>query len=142
LAEGVNHLILINIKNLNKMTTNQFKFALIVLEAYKQRTKEIHWNAISIHEHKLADEVYLALNEFQDNFAEEGFIIFDKFNSLEFKTGTTNTSSSDLKDLLEKLKGTLIDIRIKMLSDEYGLLAIVDFFIHDVNKFIYLAEMS
>lgn len=111
------------------------------LEAFKVRFKELHWNAGNTALHKLCDQVLDFLGEFQDEFAESGFIQFGKFSAGEFNAPTDLIVSETLKETLKELFSTIIDVKGLTAPDEKrqpDFSALTDTAITEVKRLIYL----
>lgn len=115
------------------------------LEGYKVKFKELHWNALTLNSHKLADSISDSLKEFQDSIAEDGFSMNGKFVNNAFFPN--KIESSTIKETLIMLTSTVIDFRKEnnILPQEIGLngiLSVCDAYIHDLNKFLYLVDLQ
>jgi hypothetical protein len=124
------------------MNEFQFQEFLKTLEGFKIKFREFHWNAVTLSAHRLCDDIIDNINEHQDNIAEEGFTVFGKFGPDIFFP--TQNFSSDIKSGLNELLSNLIELRT-IISNENELVsiaAILDEFIHDVRKFIYLSDLN
>lgn len=120
------------------METQKFLNYLNVLEGFKTVLKEQHWLAETLNNHQLVDNVLSSLNQFQDNFAEEGFIVFGTFAKNSFYS--VKIANEDFEIILNKLTNLITNIREDSL-DFPGILAICDEFIHTLNKYKYLNKM-
>jgi DNA-binding ferritin-like protein len=126
------------------METNLLRF-IQILEGFKIKFKELHWNADSQHLHNLADEIYESLNQFQDEFAEEVFANYKKFESNSFKPIYGKTKL--FIETLDKLTEFISIIKRKLVShndnsdiDNSGLIGLCDNYLHVFRKFQYLAK--
>jgi len=120
----------------------KFEELLCTLEGYKTKFREFHWNAKLMSEHKLCDDVMGSITEFQDNIAEEGFVIFGKFESNTFVASQVSSNSvvESLTELITLIGETKIDV-----SEDLSLCsisAICDEFIHTFRKYIYLSQLQ
>jgi len=120
------------------MNKSDFLLLICYLEGFKTKFRELHWNAKLKSEHVLCDEIMDSIINFQDNFAEEGFTFFKKFNQGEFipELNYSQTTISALNELL----ALLMENKILLIKNiEFcSLSALVDEMIHKVRKFITL----
>lgn len=121
------------------MDKNIHMVILGALEGFKIRFKELHWAAVTMVEHKLADDILSSLNSFQDEFAEEGFGIFGNPEIGDLIIEQIFTTN--IIDTLDYLLNVLNQAR-KSAENFPGLLGITDAYIHDINKFKYLAKLQ
>lgn len=126
------------------MNQEMFENFLKDLEGYKVKFKELHWNAPTLNSHKLADSISDSLKEFQDSIAENGFSMNGKFANNTFFPNKIESSS--VKETLILLTSTVIDFRRDVVVDEQeinlnGILSVIDSYIHDLNKFLYLVNL-
>jgi hypothetical protein len=120
-----------------------FKEFLRTLEGYKSKFRELHWNAKLMSDHKLCDQIMSTIIEHQDEIAEEGFTIFGKFNFSEFQP-ICNCYANNTKEALEELEVLIIDLKAAINSDLQlcSISAILDVFLHDIRKYIYLNTLK
>jgi hypothetical protein len=117
-----------------------FLNVLNAIEGFKTVIKAKHWNELNPHKHQILDDLYNDLNEYQDEFAEEGSIIFGRILPENIKPIQINTDSDEIDDVHKLLKGIH-----NILGDDVefaGLLSITDDFLHKVSKYKYLANMT
>lgn len=124
------------------METQEFKNLICSLEGFKTKFREFHWNAISLADHKLCDGIMDSITEYQDEIAEEGFTIFDKFEMNEFipipQTDISiNQALNSLLDLILLTKTNIFDN-----IDLTGIITKLDEFIHIIRKYIYLSNFQ
>ncbi len=122
------------------MDKNDFALLLCTIEGFKSKFRELHWNAGLKSEHILCDDIMDSLTDFQDPFAESGFVFFGKLPTGTFipETNYSQTIKEALKELLEVLyenKRLLVD-DIKYC----GLSAFVDDYINKVTRFITISQ--
>jgi len=108
------------------------------LEGFKTKFRELHWNTSLKSLHTLCDDIMDNINHFQDNFAEEGFTFFGKFNAGEFipelnYSQTIIEALKELRDLVIENKMLLVDT-----PKFCGLSAICDEMVHKIGIFINL----
>lgn len=107
----------------------------------KIRIKEIHWDAEKMNEHKLADDISNKIIEFEDSIAEELQSLFGKIEPGE--TVPVIPKSMKLKELNKELIGYTYDYYNTLKDNKLiGIKATVESFIHDLNVFDYLIDMS
>ncbi len=124
----------------NIMTPNEnFFLALRKLEGFKIKFKELHWIATTKPEHDLCGEIYDALNEFQDEFAEQGFMVYGNFQPNTFIA--ISVYKENIFDTLKLLKSFCIAVRRLIPANQVGQISLIDDFMGKVNKFQYLATL-
>jgi len=124
------------------MDKNNFLDFLSLLEGFKVKFRELHWNSELLSEHELCDEIMSKISVFQDNFAEEGFVFFEHFENNGFSVNKIFSYST--KETLQILLENTNTIREQLInnSEFVGLLSVTDSFIHNINKFIYLCDFK
>ena len=110
------------------------------IQGYKTAIKNLHWSAKHMSEHKLLDEIADSVANNQDEIAEmcQGLYGKIKLNELKPKRYKITNSKKMLFDLLRDTKSFYSTIKGRELS---GVSSVVETFIGDINKFIYLMEM-
>lgn len=125
------------------MDNNLFQDFLKSLAGYEIRLREIHWNAITLAEHKLAETVQDSVAEFKDQFAECGFGHgYEKFISNSFSPelilGTT------IIEMLEGIENLVLKLKSEIsFSDELAsFAALIDDFVSELKRFKYLSKLN
>jgi DNA-binding ferritin-like protein len=110
------------------------------LQGYKTAIKNLHWSSKTMSEHKLLDEIADSVANNQDEIAEMCQGIYGKFKLNELKSKRYNIINSKkmLHDMLRDTKSFYSSIKGRELT---GVRSVVETFIGDINKFIYLMEM-
>ena len=110
------------------------------IQGYKTAIKNLHWSAKHMSEHKLLDEIADSVANNQDEIAEmcQGLYGKIKLNELKPKRYKITNSKKMLFDLLRDTKSFYSTIKGRELT---GVRSVVETFIGDINKFIYLMEM-
>ena len=112
------------------------------IEGYKTCLKTVHWNAVSLSEHRLCDDVQDKLGEFEDTIAELAQAIAGE-RIAETDLVPQRQSADNLEDFLNKL---LIDVEkfyedvVPLGLEWVGVSSETETFIGDVQKFIYQAS--
>ena len=124
------------IKNMKKNILNYIN----KIQGYKTAIKNLHWSAKHMSEHKLLDEIADSVANNQDEIAEmcQGLYGKIKLNELKPKRYKITNSKKMLFDLLRDTKSFYSTIKGRELT---GVRSVVETFIGDINKFIYLMEM-
>lgn len=125
------------------MSAERFLEHINFLEGYKVRIKELHWNADKLSTHDLCDEIAEHTLGYQDSIAEEGFVLFGKFEPGVF--WPLEPSSTTINNLLNEMSNELILFKSELRDDSGkfdGMLGNCDEFLHILNKFKYLTEMD
>ena len=110
------------------------------LQGYKTAIKNLHWSSKHMSEHKLLDEIADSVAKNQDEIAEmcRGLYGKIKINELKPKRYKITNSKKMLFDLLRDTKSFNSSIKGRELT---GVRSVVEAFIGEINKFIYLMEM-
>ena len=114
-----------------------------VLEGYKTCLKTVRWNAGSLSEHKLCDDVADELSEFQDTVAEiYQQIVSRRIKASEFKPviPVANNLSVFLDKLLDETKDFYDYIVSQNVVEYVGISSEVETFIGKLQKFSYQAS--
>lgn len=109
------------------------------LEMYKTAIKNLHWDSRSMSEHKLWDDIASSVSDNQDEIAEiaQGILGNIKLNELKPESYTISNSKTTLNDILKDTKEFYSTIE----GDDYiGLRSVVENWIGELNKFIYLMD--
>lgn len=112
------------------------------LEGIKTNMKALHWDSRNMSEHKLCDEILTSVNSFQDDFAEEFQGIYGRRISVKmFKPQKSSFKSPKalVKDLIQKTTVLHKQLNRRRYT---GLRAIMEQFIHDMNKNSYLLDFA
>lgn len=122
-----------------------FLKVLCVLEGFKTVFKESHWMSKNSHHHEIFDKTINEISDFQDNFAEEGMVIFGDIlfgdiKGLKPEVCTGIPALVDLKSFVIAIMNQL-DLHNNQ-NNLSGLKAQSNKFLHLINKFIYLGEMD
>ena len=110
------------------------------LQGYKTAIKNLHWSSKHMSEHKLLDEIADSVANNQDEIAEmcQGLYGKIKINELKPKRYKITNSKKMLFDLLRDTKSFNSSIKGRELT---GVRSVVEAFIGEINKFVYLMEM-
>ena len=110
------------------------------LQGYKTAIKNLHWSSKTMSEHKLLDEIADSVAKNQDEIAEMCQGIYGKFKLNELKSKRYNITNSKkmLHDMLRDTKSFYSSIKGRELT---GVRSIVESFIGEINKFLYLMEL-
>ena len=110
------------------------------LQGYKTAIKNLHWSSKNMSEHKLLDDIADSVANNQDEIAEmcQGIYGKIKINELKPKKYQITNSKKMLFDMLKDTKSFYSTIKGRELS---GVRSVVEAFIGEINKFIYLMEM-
>lgn len=111
------------------------------LEGYKTKFKNLHWSANNDALHLRVDEFSDALSGYQDAVSEDIQGTIGAFSPSELKgiEIATNDAMSTIK-LLHK--DTLaFRKRVDGNEEHYGLISVIDDFLHTIKKYIYLFRM-
>lgn len=108
------------------------------LQSYKTAIKNLHWSSKNMSEHKLWDDIADSVAENQDEIAEitQGLYGQIKQNELKPRRYIIVNSKKTLNDILKDTK--LFYATIKRSNDFIGLKSVVETFIGNLNKYIYL----
>ena len=112
-------------------------------EGWKTAIKSLHWNADSLSQHKLCDDIADRLSDFQDQVSEVEQSISGKlpFNKLK---GTTY-KITDLKTFVEDVinRTTRFHNRVKKLGKKYiGMASDCESFLSDMQRNLYLVNFT
>lgn len=110
------------------------------LQSYKTAIKNLHWSSKNMSEHKLWDDIADTVSNTQDEVAEIAQGLFGKIKNNELKPRRYNITNSKktLNDIIKDTKmfyGT-----IKRSNDYIGLRSVVESFIADMEKYLYLMD--
>lgn len=110
------------------------------LQGYKTAIKNLHWSSKHMSEHKLLDDIADSVANNQDEIAEmcQGLYGKIKLNELKPKRYNITNSKKMLLDMLRDTKSFYSSIKGRDLS---GVRSVVETFIGEINKFVYLMEM-
>lgn len=111
------------------------------LQSYRTAIKNLHWDSDSLSEHKLLDEFDGKVSEMQDEIAEvaQGIYGVIKINELRPRRYNITTSKKMMKDVL--LDTINFYSTIKRSKDCIGLRSVVETFIGELNKYLYLINI-
>ena len=121
------------------MKTNIINY-LNKLQGYKTAIQNLHWSSKHMSEHKLLDEIANSVSKNQDEIAEicQGLYGKIKLNELKPKRYKITNSKKMLHDMLRDTKSFYSSIKGRDLT---GARSVVETFIGEINKFVYLMEM-
>lgn len=110
------------------------------LQGYKTAIKNLHWSSKHMSEHKLLDDIATTVSDNQDEIAEmcQGLYGKIKINELKPKRYKITNSKKMLYDLLRDTKTFYSSLKGRDLS---GVRSVVETFIGEINKFVYLMDM-
>ena len=110
------------------------------LQGYKTAIKNLHWSSKHMNEHKLLDEIADSVANNQDEIAEmcQGIYGKIKLNELKPKRYKITNSKKMILDMIRDTKSFYSSIKGRDLS---GVRSVVESFIGELNKFVYLMEM-
>ena len=113
------------------------------LEGYKSSIKELHWDAKSLSQHKLCDDIASLIADFQDQVSEveqsmSGKLPLGKLNPVKYKPDTLKGFVMDVidsaQDFRKKLEG--------MGEDYVGMKSDCESFISDMQRQLYLVNFG
>lgn len=111
------------------------------LEGYKTKFKNLHWSAEHDALHLRVDEFSYALGSYQDAVSEDIQGTLGVFSPSELK-GTEISTNDAMGTIKLLLKDTLAFRRkVDGKEDYYGLVGVIDDFLHTLKKYIYLFRM-
>lgn len=113
------------------------------LEGYKSTCQNIHWNANSLSQHKLCDDIKDRIASFQDQVSEveqsiNGNLGFNRLKGIPFK-------SSNLKRFVKEVINTTMSFykKVKKLGDNYvGMASDCESFLSDMQRNLYLVNFT
>lgn len=110
------------------------------LQGYKTAIKNLHWSSKHMNEHKLLDDIADSVANNQDEIAEmcQGIYGKIKLNELKPKRYKITNSKKMILDMIRDTKSFYSSIKGRDLS---GVRSVVESFIGELNKFVYLMEM-
>jgi hypothetical protein len=112
------------------------------LQGYKTRVKELHFSANRHSIHIILDDFEGELSEFEDEIMEELQAIHGQYTPGEINPVLPKSLDSD--SLLREIRADLINMR-EFLDRQpmySGSVSVLDDFLHNVNKTIYLIRLS
>ena len=112
------------------------------LQGYKTRVKELHFSANRHSIHIILDDFEGELSEFEDEIMEELQAIHGQYTPGEINPVLPKSLDSD--SLLREIRADLINMREFLDSQPMysGSVSVLDDFLHNVNKTIYLIRLS
>ena len=116
---------------------------LSLMEAWKTNIKELHWSAVSLSQHKLADDIADTLAEFQDKVGEiqQGITGKFKVGTLKHVEYKQPSFKLFLEDVYEK--ASEFEKFTKEAGDKYvGMHSETETFLGEIQKDIYLVEFT
>lgn len=110
------------------------------IQGYKTAIKNLHWCSKHMSEHKLLDDIAETVSNNQDEIAEicQGLYGKIKLNELKPKRYNITNSKKMLNDILRDTKSFYSSLKGRDLS---GVRSVVETFIGELDKFIYLMDM-
>lgn len=110
------------------------------IQGYKTAIKNLHWSSKHMSEHKLLDDIAESVANNQDEIAEmcQGLYGKIKINELKPKKYKITNSKKMLFDMLKDTKKFYSSLKGRELT---GIRSVVESFIGELNKFVYLMEM-
>lgn len=111
------------------------------LEGYKTAVKNFHFSASCMSEHKLFDEIADIISENQDEIGEIEQGVHGQFGKDVIKAAPykMSTSKKFLKDVLNETNEFYKSIQT---SEYVGLRSVVENFIGEINKYVYLLDIT
>lgn len=111
------------------------------LEGYKTKFKNLHWSADNDALHLRVDEFSGALSAYQDAVSEDIQGTIGAFSPSELK-GTEIATTDAMSTIKLLLRDTLsFRKRVNGNEEHYGLVSVMDDFLHTIKKYIYLFRM-
>lgn len=113
-----------------------------ILEGYKTKYKNLHWSAENDAIHVRIDEFLDILGDHQDEIAEAAQGIYGQFGPNEL-VGAPQKQTSPL-EALKELSGEVQKFHqtVSEKKEYLGLLASIEGFMTQLNKFVYLFKIS
>lgn len=110
------------------------------LQSYKTAIKNLHWSSKNMSEHKLWDDIADNVANTQDEVAEiaQGIFGHIKLNELKPRRYNITNSKKTLNDIIKDTK--LFYSTIKRSEIYVGIRSVVETFIADLEKFLYLMD--
>lgn len=114
------------------------------LEGAKTCLKFIHWNAPSLTEHRLCDDVHKELSEFQDNVAEIFQVIVNErltLKDMNPQYPSVNTLYDFLIVVCDDCQEDAAILRAQNDLDLIGIISEYEGFVAKLQKFIYQCSL-
>lgn len=113
------------------------------IEGFIMAAKTLHWNADTMAEHKLIEDVYTSLEKLEDSIAEDmmGFL------GIRITQGELTATPVEVQSIAEYLMAlqAVVDDFYNMVNDDKNCIGIVselESFIHELNKYKYLNNLK
>lgn len=111
------------------------------LEGYKTAIKSLHWNADSLSQHQLCDDIAESISEHQDQISEveqsiNGNLGFNKLSGEKYEV-------SNLKSFVEDVIESCLSFYKSLNGDEYvGMKSDCESFLSDMQRKLYLVKFT
>lgn len=129
------------------MNESAFLTVISMFNSYKLLAKAFHWSmTVSMNKHEQLDKLYDLIVDFQDNFVEEGIMLFGMPEFVNLQACSNISIPSDevflesISEFITNLKFTISESDNN--SELAGLESLVDNFIHDLNIIQYRYQMN
>lgn len=113
------------------------------LEGYKTGIKQLHWDANSLSQHQLCDDIATVISDYQDKVAEVEQSISGKLplNNLKGTAYTVNNLKSFVEDVIKSTNDFYS--KLKNEGDKYiGMRSDTEAFLSDMQRQLYLVDFT
>ena len=126
------------------MSNKEFCESVVRLHLYSNVIKYIHLTTDIARLHTICDEIESKLRSFVDDLCEQYFGYFGKPKFKDFNYTSNIYEEEDLVKLLNRVYDIVSYIKDELSSIDKlsGIISLIDDFIGDINKYIYLCSFD